>query len=341
MSGAAHRSETCSAPDTLKVKRYKEKFMKILWGLAAAAGVLLSAAVLEIYRELHCFSITHYDVTSRKLRGAYEDIRIVFLSDLHNRVYGKHNRELLDAVRQERPDLILIGGDMLVGKPGASYDLALDLVARLTAFCPVYYALGNHEGRMKVEPDYYGNAWPEYKKRLEKCGVIFLENTSEPVSVKGQQLVLSGLELPAYTYKKFRKAGISGSDIQRYLPPFQSDAVSSRPSRDGTGSAAKMAEDGSGSFFVLLAHNPAYVDACLEWGADLILSGHLHGGLVRIPGIGGVITPQGFMFPKYSGEMTRTGDQTVIVSRGLGTHTVNIRLFNIPELISIRLKKSL
>ena len=83
------------------------------------------------------------------------------------------------------------------------------------------------------------------------------------------------------------------------------------------------------------------MDAYLGWGADLVLSGHLHGGLVRIPGFCGIVTPQGFLFPKYSGEMTREGDQTVIVSRGLGTHTLNIRLFNMPELIVIRLKKTL
>ena len=84
-----------------------------------------------------------------------------------------------------------------------------------------------------------------------------------------------------------------------------------------------------------MAHNPAYMDAYLEWGADMILSGHLHGGLVRVPVLGGIVTPQGFLFPKYSGEMTKVGDQTVIVSRGLGTHTLNIRFFNTPELVCI------
>ena len=80
---------------------------------------------------------------------------------------------------------------------------------------------------------------------------------------------------------------------------------------------------------------PAYMDAYKKWGADLILSGHLHGGLVRCPGIGAVVTPQGFLFPKYSGEMRREGEQTIVVSRGLGSHTINIRLFNMPEVIAI------
>ena len=78
-----------------------------------------------------------------------------------------------------------------------------------------------------------------------------------------------------------------------------------------------------------------YMDAYKKWGADLILSGHLHGGLVRCPGIGAVVTPQGFLFPKYSGEMRREGEQTIVVSRGLGSHTINIRLFNMPEVIAI------
>ena len=83
------------------------------------------------------------------------------------------------------------------------------------------------------------------------------------------------------------------------------------------------------------------MNAYKAWGADLILSGHLHGGIVRIPGLGGVISPQAFLFPRYSGELTLEGDQTVIVSRGLGTHTIHLRLFNTPELVSISLEPAM
>ena len=117
------------------------------------------------------------------------------------------------------------------------------------------------------------------------------------------------------------------NDIADYLSHFHT-------SDDMTAETPGKVPD---QYTILLAHNPAYMDVYLEWGADLVLSGHLHGGLVRIPGLGGIVTPQGFFFPKYSGEMTREGEQTVIVSRGLGSHTLNIRLFNVPELISIHL----
>ncbi len=306
--------------------------MSIISVLLSIAAAFLIAVFLEIYRELHHFCITRYETSSQKLAGFHGEVRIVFLSDLHNRVYGKHNESLLKAVEEEQPDLILIGGDMLVGKKGAPYDTALDFVKRLPSICPVCYAPGNHESRMKEDVQEYGCAYFKYKELLEESGVTFLENAAESVIIKGQELLVCGLELPAEAYRKFRKSDIRGVDIQSCLPDMQNSGGSDT-------SARKQRTDCP--FTVLLAHNPAYMDAYLEWGADLILSGHLHGGLVRIPGIGGIVTPQGFLFPRYSGEMRKEKDQTVIVSRGLGTHTLNIRLFNMPELITVRIKKSL
>ena len=87
-------------------------------------GILVAAVLLvfaEMYRELHTFCVTHYQVASPKLAG---EKTWVFLSDLHNQVYGVNNCRLIDAVKKESPDLILIGGDMLVGKNGHSYEPA-------------------------------------------------------------------------------------------------------------------------------------------------------------------------------------------------------------------------
>lgn len=301
--------------------------MKILMILAIAAVILAAAAAFEMYREVHNFTVTRYNVTSPHLKGLLKETRVLFLSDLHNRIYGSHNEQLLQAIREEKPDLILIGGDMLVGKPVEPFDTALEFVSQLPSICPVYYANGNHEGRMKEEPEKYGDAYADYRKALEKCGVILLENAIEHLNLNGQKLAVCGLEFPVYTYKKFHRSCIDKKDVADHLSHFHT-------SDDMT---AEFPGEVPDQYTVLLAHNPAYMDAYLEWGADLILSGHLHGGLVRIPGLGGIITPQGFFFPKYSGEMTQVGEQTVIVSRGLGSHTLNIRLFNVPELISIRL----
>ena len=295
--------------------------MKLLAVLFILVLIVVIAAAVEIHRELHHFCVTEYTVTGPKLTGLRDDATIVFLSDLHNCTYGRDNKALLQAVRDAGPDLILIGGDMLVGKEDTDFQPALDLVKRLPKIGPVYYALGNHEGRLKEEPDIYGHVYDRYKADAETSGVSFLENKTAYAECKGIKIAICGLELPARTYKKFQKSLIT--------PETVSDRL------------GRQKEFPKGTFSILLAHNPAYMDAYLGWGADLVLSGHLHGGLVRIPGFGGIVTPQGFLFPKYSGEMTREGDQTVIVSRGLGTHTLNIRLFNMPELIVIRLKKTL
>lgn len=301
--------------------------MKILIILAIAAVILAAASAFEIYREVHSFSVTRYNVTSPRLKKLRRETKILFLSDLHNRIYGRHNERLLQAVRKENPDLILIGGDMLVGRLDEPFDTAVEFVRQLPDICPVYYANGNHEERMKEYAGKYGSAFADYRKALEECGVRFLENDIDYLNLNGQKTAVCGLEFPIYTYKKFRKSYMEKKDVADYLSAFHT-------SDDKTARDPGSIPD---QYTILLAHNPAYMDAYLDWGADLILSGHLHGGLVRIPGLGGVVTPQGFFFPKYSGEMTREGEQTVIVSRGLGSHTLNIRLFNVPELISIRL----
>lgn len=301
--------------------------MKVLMILAALIILAAAAVFFEIYREVHHFRITRYEIKSSRLSGLRRETKILFLSDLHNRVYGYGNRDLLQAVRDEKPDLILIGGDMLIGKENTPFDTALDFVRQLPSVCRVFYVNGNHEGRMKEYSEIYNGAYKKYRCSLKKAGVVFLENEICDINLNGQKLSVCGLELPVCTYRKFHKSDINAGIITEYLGRF--------PEKDRSKTDPESKQNSC--YTILLAHNPAYMDAYLDWGADLILSGHLHGGLVRIPGIGGIVTPQGFFFPKYSGEMTREGGQTVIVSRGLGSHTLNIRLFNTPELISITL----
>ena len=279
-------------------------------------GILVAAVLLvfaEMYRELHTFRVTRYRVASPKLA---EKKTWVFLSDLHNQVYGADNCKLIDAVKQESPDLILIGGDMLVGKNGHSYEPALACVRELVKIAPVYYANGNHEERMKLKPQKYDQSYSLYREKLLKLGVHLLENESA-VLYDDSKVRLTGLEIPLECYTHLKRREMPGGAIKE-----------------------RIGERDPEAFQVLLAHNPSYMKEYLAWGADLILSGHLHGGMVRIPGIGGVIGPDFVLFPKYSGEMRRVGGQTVIVSKGLGTHTIHIRLFNPAEIVVMSLNNS-
>ena len=114
--------------------------------------IIVLLVLLEMKRELSVFKTVRYPIRISGMRG---DKKVVFLSDLHNHVYGKENTVLIDAIRRERPDYILIGGDMLVGKKKVSYQKALDFVKELPSVSPVYYANGNHEQRMKELPENY------------------------------------------------------------------------------------------------------------------------------------------------------------------------------------------
>lgn len=278
-------------------------------------GVILVLCIAEWMREIFTFKITHYKIVSEKLNTLIEEKKIVFLTDLHNNCYGKNNEKLLVAVKEQNPDLILIGGDMVVGKPDASTKVAEDFVCKLAEICPIYYANGNHEQRMKINSEKFGTKYQEYKTSIEQSGVQFLENKHVGLMFDTCPVQIHGLEIPRGAYKKFRKTVVPLEQIEECL---------------GRADLSK--------YQILLAHNPIYADTYLEWGADLVLSGHLHGGVVRLPGIGGIITPQFRLFPKFSGELTVKDGKSVVVSKGIGTHTIKIRFLNPAEIVVLHLQ---
>ncbi len=271
---------------------------------------IIILCIVEWIREIVTFQVTHYYIASKKLKGLKKERKIIFLSDLHNNCYGKDNQRLLKAIKAEKPELILVGGDMLVGVAGLSTDVARKFVVALTEIAPVYYANGNHEQRMKEYPETYGSTYDDYKKALEEQGVHFLENAHVDVSWDACDVQIYGLEIPPECYAKFQPTSLSVEQVKERIGQAEDEKLQ-----------------------ILMAHNPKYVETYKEWNADVILCGHYHGGMVRIPGLGGMITPQWKMFPKYSGEYTKEGEQSIIVSRGIGMHTIRLRFLNPAEVI--------
>ena len=276
-------------------------------------AVFIVYCLIEMIRELRDFRVTKYRICSQKLNGIKREKKIIFLSDLHNRMYGEENERLLESIRNQHPDLILIGGDMLVRKDGNSYDKTVHFLAKLPGICPVYCANGNHEQKLKELPDKYEQSYEEYKKALTASGIHMLENASETVKLDEVPVKLSGLEIPLGAYARFGKKELSLKEITDHIGEHGDD------------------------YQILLAHHPGYMKEYLAYGADLILGGHYHGCVVQLPGIGGVISTNFTLFPKYSGGIYQEGEQTAVVSRGLGTHSVPLRLWNWPELIVLEL----
>lgn len=270
---------------------------------------LLLCYLIWQYQELKKFEVTEYELHSKKVT---EELRIVMISDLHAHVYGKDNEPLFSAVREKKPDLILIPGDMIVGKKPASYETAYRAFEGLVPVAPVYFSNGNHESKparknLPYSPDFFA-----YEKKVKKLGVHILNNASETVRHGADEINIYGAEIDMACYAKGKKVPLADSFLEEHL-----------------GKAGD-------SYNILLAHNPAYSPKYAAWGADLSLCGHNHGGLVRIPGIGSLISPQFVLFSKYDAGRFSFGQREVIIGRGLGTHTFHIRIFNRAELVFIR-----
>lgn len=256
--------------------------------------------------------VKSYTHTVHKPEMAAGEMTLAFLSDFHNG-RKKTADEIMAALQNIRPDLVVIGGDMLVGLPDTSFASALALVKRVAEKYPLVYAYGNHEYRMCIYPDTYKGAGERYQKELLKLPLTLLRNDSMMLEHKGLKICLTGLEIPAGNYKKWRKVPFPVSTMKELVGEPDPTAVR-----------------------VLLAHNPLYVDTYFDWGADLILSGHMHGGIVRLFGRP-VIGTDGRLFPSYGYGRIMRGEQTMIVSAGLGEHTIPLRLFNPRELVTVQL----
>ena len=255
------------------------------------------------------FKKEYYELRSEKVKTP---VKIAMLADLHNHVYGDHNDVLLGEIQKFSPDFVCIAGDMLIGHSKEPYETAQDVTIALAKAYPLFYGLGNHEARMRRNKEnIYGTKYEDYMKPIREQGAKILVNESDEILVNDQRFCIHGYDLPAKYFEKFNRYVFETSQVEKAL-----------------GECEKQ-ED---TFHILLAHNPIYFRQYAAWGADLTLSGHLHGGIIRLPLIGGVITPQAKLFPRYCAGHYQIDQKHLIVSRGLGTHTIPIRFMNPPEL---------
>ncbi len=260
------------------------------------------------------FQTKTYLLKSPKLKPQREPLRFLFISDLHNKTFGQKNCRLLQEMEHLDPQGVLIGGDLLVAKPGYSMEVAMDFVRETARRFPVYYAPGNHEYRMRIYPEVYGDMYPRYRRVLDDAGVQILDNREVQIKIGENRICLYGFEMDREYYRKGRRQTLAVAELEKMF---------GKPSRE--------------MYTILLAHNPLQGDAYLDWGADVTLSGHLHGGMMRLGGRA-VVSPDFTLFPKYGCGLYRKGDRSLIVSAGLGEHTIPVRLFNPRELVVLELE---
>ncbi len=271
-------------------------------------AILILTAVGILIADSNRFVVKEYTVYSDKLERFHD---YLFISDLHCKEYGKDNERLFKAIDSLKAEAALVPGDIITAIPGESTKAAVSFVSKLNKRMPIYYSMGNHEYRAKIYKKTYGDMYDDYIKALSDEDIKILDNEAVDLG----DINIYALTIDKRLYKRFKVQNMEKEYIESEIGKIKNDKA----------------------FNILLAHNPDYFDNYADYGADLTLSGHVHGGLYRVFGKG-LFSPRIAFFPKYDGGVFKKGDKTMIVSRGLGNHSFPHRFFNPGELILIHLK---
>ncbi len=249
----------------------------------------------------NCIDVTEYTLTSNKLSTETGSLKIVHLSDLHSKWFGKNQQCLLEKIALEKPDLIVFTGDIIDSRR-TRFEPAITLLNETTKIAPTYYITGNHD----VAIDNYDMLLTQ----IEETGTTYLANKSLTIEYKGSFINLHGVD-------DSNKIGYTNfyDNLEQLSTAMDTE-----------------------QFNILLVHKPRFLETYAALNFDLVFSGHAHGGQIKLPGIGGLLSPgQGFL-PKFAEGMIQQDDTTLVVSRGLGNSLFPFRILNNPEVVVLTIQ---
>lgn len=288
------------------------------------AMIVLIAVCLICYLAVHFenkkFRTTTYQYYTDKLTAP---VRLCVLSDLHNYCYGAENDKLMAAIKECRPDYVISAGDMIEGgRFVKGTGSTVEFLAKLCERFSFVYGCGNHEWKLMMNKAHYPKLSQEFEEGLEEARAYLKKHAPEKVSSieplnnrcceLGSNIKVYGLNLEYDYFKKVILNKTSAEHISELVGRPDSDKLN-----------------------ILIGHNPDQFDAYADWGADLVLSGHIHGGMIATPWHRGLISPRFIPFPKYDWGEYKKGKTTMLLSRGMGNHTIHIRIFNRAELMVV------
>ena len=283
-----------------RLKRKKRRPLRTLFFLLLAVVF----AGLFLHRSNTTLQPQPFDPVFSDLPAGFEGCRIVVLSDLHGAEFGEENADLFAVVAEQNPEYIFYLGDLEDRFRGVSEGYAESVAAGLSAIAPTYYVTGNHEWAL--------HGVPELKERLETNGITVLSNRFVTLERNGDTLVLAGID-----------------DPNGYADQKSPETL-----------AAELYAAHGDPFWMLLAHrNDRFEGQYSLLGADLVLSGHAHGGMIRLPFTDGLISHDMTFFPSYTAGFYEENGSCLFVTRGLGNSGPSFRLFNRPEVAVLTLHK--
>ena len=274
--------------------------------LAVVAAVLLALIIWTVWGNT-ALELNTYTISSDILPEAFDGYRIAHISDLHNTEMGKDNDKLLNMLREAKPDIIAITGD-LIDSRNTDIEIALQFVEEAVKIAPCYYVTGNHEARVS---EYFD----DLKNGLTELGIIILEDERVDLDKNSETITLIGINDPSF--KSDYLFGDSETVVETHLQELMNESY---------------------SFTLLLSHRPELFEIYVNNEVDLVLSGHAHGGQFRLPFVGGLVAPNQGLFPKYDAGLYTEENTNMIVSRGIGNSILPFRFNNRPEVILIELQ---
>jgi len=248
-----------------------------------------------------------YKLRYDNLPPVFDGYRIVLLADLHGAEHGTDNEKLVDQIRAANPDIIAVAGDLAdkyqPGKPvEKQIEIARTLFNQLTVIAPVYYVTGNHDWETEVRTPLF--------KMLEETDVDVLRNQYKPLTIGSETIILAGVEDPHGPADM-----IKPDELIRRI---------------------KDREDAE--FIIVMYHRNYDLMVFSNLGVDLVLSGHAHGGMVRLPFTDGLVGPQLEFLPTYTSGVYTMGNTNMVVTRGLGNHLGWTRFLNNPQVVVVELQ---
>lgn len=254
--------------------------------------------------ENNTLSVSEYNIVDSSIPNDFDAYKIIQISDFHNTKSKTLTNDLIQEIKKQKPNIIVITGDLIDAKK-TDINTAIHFIEKIKEIAPIYFVTGNHE----TSTSEYANL----KDQLEKNNVKVLDGDIEVLKRNDKRINLIGISDPSIIHDSF----IDDAEII-------------------TGELNNI-EYNKDNYTILLSHRPELFDTYVEEKLNLVLTGHAHGGQIRIPFIGGVVAPNQGLFPKYTSGAFQQNDTTMIVSRGIGNSILPFRINNRPELVVITL----
>ena len=254
-------------------------------------------------------TVSAYEYRAAKVPESFSGFKILQVSDLHNRTFGDGQRGLISAIEEQYPDIIVVTGDLIDRRHTDIYS-AFGFIRKVVPLRPVYFVTGNHE-EMSGHADRIIGV-------LSAAGVNVLDARCDTVRRGADTIRIAGIPDPS-------RYGVDSGVVSAYVREVVKERLKS------------VLAGGSGAFNILLAHRPELADIYSECGADMAFCGHVHGGQIRLPHLGGLYSPGQGLFPRLTAGITPYGGTALVISRGLGNSLFPLRMFNPPEIVVVKL----